>query len=100
MEGCIPDGFKTVVVTPLIKKATLPAYDFKNYCPVSGLSFISKWVERVVAQQLLEHIHPYNLVNPYQSAHKTGHSTEAALLSIKKTKFTYPCQEANLLILL
>ena len=45
MEGCVPDGFKTAVVSPLIKKATLPADDFKNYRPVSGLSFISKLVE-------------------------------------------------------
>ena len=54
-EGCVPDGFKTAVVSPLIKKATLPADDFKNYHPVSGLSFISKLVERVIAKQLLEH---------------------------------------------
>ena len=45
MEGCVPDEFKTAVVIPLIKKATLPADDFKNYAPVSGLSFISKLVE-------------------------------------------------------
>ena len=45
MEGCIPDGFKTAVVSPLIKKATLPADDSKNYRPVPGLSFISKLVE-------------------------------------------------------
>ena len=44
MEGCVPDGFKTAVVSPLIKKATLPADDFKNYRPVSGLSFMSKLV--------------------------------------------------------
>ena len=83
MEGCVPDGFKTAVVSPLIKKATLPADDFKIYHPVSGLSFISKLVERVVAKQLLEHIHVHSLDNPYQSAYKTGHSTETALLSIK-----------------
>ena len=81
MEGYIPDGFKTAVVSPIIKKATLSVDDFTNYRPVSGLSFISKLVERVVAKQLLEHIH--NLDNPYQSACKTGHSTETALLSIK-----------------
>ena len=77
------EGFKTAVVSPLIKKATLPADDFKNYRPASGLSFISKLVERVVAKQLLEHIHVHSLDNPYQSAYKTGHSTETALLSIK-----------------
>ena len=48
-EGLVPDGFKKAVVTPLIKKASLPAEDLKNYCPVSGLSFISKLVEREVA---------------------------------------------------
>ena len=42
------------MVTPLIKKANLPSDNLKNYCPVSGLSFISKLVERVVAKQLLE----------------------------------------------
>ena len=57
MEGCFPDGLKTAVVTPLIKKATLPADDFKNYHPVSGLSFIFKLFKRLVAKQLLEHIH-------------------------------------------
>ena len=52
--------------------------------PVFGLSFISKLVECVVAKQLLEHIHVHNLDNPYQSAYKAGHSTETALLYIKK----------------
>ena len=93
MEGCVPGGFKIAVVSPLLKKANLIADDFKTYRPVSGLSFISKLVERVVVKQLLEHIHVHNLDNPYQSAYKTGHSTETAVLSIKK--FTYICQEAN-----
>ena len=56
MEGCIPDGLKTAVVSPIIKTATLPTDEFKNYRPVSGLSFISKLVECVIAKQLLEHI--------------------------------------------
>ena len=82
-EGLVPDGFKKAVVTPLIKKASLPVEDLKNYCPVSGLSFISKLVECVVANQLVDHIHRHGLDNSYQSAYKPGHSTETALLSIK-----------------
>ena len=66
----------------VLKKPNLPS-DLKNYRPVSGLSFISKLVEHVVAKQLLEHIHVHNLDNLYQSAYKAGHSTETALLSIK-----------------
>ena len=82
-EGCVPDAFKTAVVIPLIKKENLPSDDLKNYRPVSGLSFISKLVECVVAKQLSEHIHVHNLDNPYQSAYKVGHSTETVLLFIK-----------------
>ena len=69
-EGCVPDGFKTAVIILPIKKATLP-----------GMKFILKLVERVVAKQLLQHIHVHNLDNMYQSACKTGHSTDKLLLS-------------------
>ena len=81
-EGLVPDGFKKAVVTPLIKKASLPVDDLKNYRPVSGLSFISKLVEHVVARQLVTHIHQHDLDNSYQSAYKSGHSTETALIFI------------------
>ena len=33
--------------------------------------------------QLVDHIHQHDLDNSYQSAYKSGHSTETALLSIK-----------------
>ena len=82
-EGLVPDGLKKAVVTPLIKKASLPVDDLKNYRPVSGLRVISKLVERVVAKQLVDNIHRHGLDNSYQSAYKSGHSTETALLSIK-----------------
>ena len=82
-EGIIPTSFKQAVVTPLIKKTSLPAEDLKSYRPVSGLSFMSKLVKRVVAKQLNDHIHDHNLDNRFQSAYNTGHSTETALLSIK-----------------
>ena len=36
MEGCVPDAFKSAVVTPLIKKPNLLSDDLKNYRPVSG----------------------------------------------------------------
>ena len=55
-EGVVPDEFKKAIVTPLIKKSSLPPNDLKNYRPVSGLGFISKLVERVVATQLNDHV--------------------------------------------
>ncbi len=39
-----------MIVTPLIKKPSLAKDDLKNYWPVSGLNFISKVIERVVAK--------------------------------------------------
>ena len=74
---------KKAVITPLIKKASLPPDDLKNYRPVSGLCFISKLVERVVASQLNDYVCLNGLDNVEQSAYKLGHSTETALLSIK-----------------
>ena len=82
-EGAVPDGFKSAVVTPLIKKSSLSKDDLKNYRPVSGLSFISKLVECVVASQLSRHVSLHGLENENQSAYRRGHSTETALLSIK-----------------
>ena len=73
-EELVPFGFKKAVVTPLIKKASLPVENLKNYHPISGLSFISKLVECVVAKQLVDHIHRHGLDNSYQSAYKSGHS--------------------------
>ena len=79
------DGSEKAVVTPLIKKASLTRNDLKNYRPVSGFCFPSKLVERVVAKQLMSHINNNKLDNLHQSAYKPGHSTETALLSIKRS---------------
>ena len=89
-QGIFPGSFKKAVVTPLIKKSTLPKNEFKNYHPVSGLCFISKLVERIVASQVKQHIDENDLGNTFQSAYKTGHSTETALLCIKMI-FIYHC---------
>ena len=68
-EGVVPADFKKAVVTPLIKKASLPPDDLKNYQPVSGLCFISKLVERVVASQLNDYVCSNGLENVEQSAY-------------------------------
>jgi hypothetical protein len=87
-EGFVPSSFKRAVITPLIKKPSLHKDELKNYRPVSGLCFISKLVERVVASQIKRHLDDNNLGNHYQSAYKTGHSTETALLCIKNDVHT------------
>ena len=81
--GTFPSDFKKALVTPLLKKPTLDPEVAKNFRPVSNLSFISKVLEKVVAQQLNEHLLLNNLQDTYQSAYRAGHSTETALLRIK-----------------
>ena len=82
-EGVVPANFQKAVVTPLIKKASVPPNDLKNYRPVSGLYFVSKLVEHVIASQLNDYVCSTGLENVKQSAYKLGHWTETALLSIK-----------------
>ena len=69
IDGVFIDLFKQVIVTPLIKKPSLSKDDLRNYSPGSGLSFISKVVERIVVINL-NHIIAHNLDNRNQSAYK------------------------------
>ena len=82
-EGVVFSGFNKAVVTQLIKKASLPPDNFKNYRPVSGLCYISKLVQLVVTSKLNSHVSSNALENVKPSAYRLGHSTETALLLIK-----------------
>ena len=82
-NGIFPNPFKQAIVTPLLKKSTLSKEDLKSYRPVSGLSFLSKLVEHIVAAQIRSHMDSHDLSNTFQSVYKVGHSTETALLCIK-----------------
>ena len=53
----VPETMKHVVVTSLLKKASLVADLLKNYRPVSNLQVISKVLERVVAFRLKAHMY-------------------------------------------
>ena len=72
-----PKKFKEAHVRPLLKLNEL-----KNYRPVSYLSFISKILEKVVADRLRAHIKHNHLSDPLQSAYRKHHSTESALLEV------------------
>ena len=97
-EGVVPDEFKKAIVTSLIKKSSLPPNDYR---PVSGLGFISKLVEHVIASQLNDHVSVSGLENVRQSAYKLSHSTESALLSIKNdVHLAFAKSEATAVVLL
>ena len=82
LSGYFPSELKSAIVKPLLKKSTLDPDDFQNFRPVSNLSFLSKVIEKVVVAQLLKHLEKNNLLDKMQSAYKSGHSTETALLRV------------------
>ena len=50
--GCVPNSLKVAVIKPLLKKPNLDPENIKNYLPISNLPFLSKILEKAVAQQL------------------------------------------------
>ena len=56
--------------------------ELRNYRPVSNLHFISKIIEKIVAQRLEEHLKSLSLYDPLQSVYRSGHSTETAIVKL------------------
>ena len=75
--------FKKAFVIPLLKKSDLDQDIFKNFRPISNLSFISKLIERLVAIQIIDHFRLNNIMEKFQSAYRAFHSTETALLRVQ-----------------
>ena len=78
----MPTAFKKAVVKPLIKKPNLDPEILGNYRPVSNLPYLSRILERAVADQLQAHLDTNGLHVKFQSAYRRGHSTETALFRI------------------
>ena len=72
--GQVSTNLKEAILQPLLKKFNL-ALTFKNYRPVSNLTFLSKVIEKIAAQQTVEHITKTGNLEAYQSAYRDNHST-------------------------
>ena len=90
--GVIPVSEKRAVITPLLKKPGLDKEVLSNYRPVSSLSFLSKLIERLVVRCLDNFLASHSLIDPFQSAYKTGLSTETALVRLHND-LSVGCQE-------
>ena len=82
LSSIMPSELKSATVTPLIKKSDLDKDVYKNYRPVSNLTYLSKLIEKVVVKRLDEHMIRNDLYELCQSAYRRHHSTETVLVKI------------------
>ena len=81
-QGEFISELKNALLRPLLKKAGIDCI-FKNYRPVSNLSFLSKLIERAVCNQITQHTESTGMLEKFQSAYRASHSTETALIKVK-----------------
>ena len=71
---------KTAKVKPLYKKGRNT--DPENYRPISLLPILSKIIERVVYNQLLEHLEKHDVLYEYQSVFRSNNSAQLTLVLV------------------
>jgi len=81
-EGHFPSSLKTAQILPLIKKPNLDDTLPSNFRPISNLSTLSKIIERTALKRLQPHITSNPNYSNLQSAYRSNHSTETALLHV------------------
>ena len=80
-EAKFPTEWKCATVVPLLKKNNLER-TFKNYRPVSNLSFTSKLLEKAALNQLIPHLESTKSYAVNNSAYKKFYSTDTFLTEI------------------
>ena len=81
-SGIFLINLKEALLWPLLKKLGLELI-FKNFRPVSNLSYLSKLIECLVCEQIVTHAEEAGNLEDLQSAYRANHSTEMALLRVK-----------------
>ena len=98
--GIVRRDLKTAVVKPLLKKPSLDKNLLKNHRPISNFPFLSKILEKAVLHKLLSHLQENNLSSPFQSAYRSGHSTEPVLVRIVNDSLSALDNDNNSVLLL
>ena len=78
-EGTFPSVLKTARVFPLHKKGDNTLSE--NYRPVALLSTISKILERVIFNRIIEFATQHNIISDSQHGFRKNRSTETAIMS-------------------
>ena len=79
-SSSFPSSWKLAHIVPIpkVKNPELASH----YRPISILPVLSKILEKVVHSQISTYVIEHNVLSPYQSGFRSGHSTSTALLKV------------------
>ena len=77
-ESCFPDCWKVSLVVPVFKNVG-ERYTAKNYCSVSLLSVVSKVVEKLVNNRIVDHLENCGFFSDFQYSFRSSQSTSDLL---------------------
>ena len=80
-----PEKWKTAKVIPLYKGKNAPKSNPKSYRPVAILPICSKILERIIHEQILEHMTKNQFWHPNHHAYRKSRSTETAMIQMYDT---------------
>ncbi len=75
-EGKFPSNWKTSIIIPIFKAGSVD--EVQNYRPISILPAISKILEKLVAEQLINYLEKHDLLHSKQFGFRPKYSTEMA----------------------
>ena len=78
-QGYFPDNLKTGCITPIFKKGDREKVN--NYRPVCSLSPLSKIIEKVINNRMVEYLDNFNLFSKTQYGFRKNMGTEDALVN-------------------
>ena len=81
-NGDYTSSLKKGIIHPSISKQNLDQGEFSSYRPITYVAFLSKTLERVAAAQTINFLTDNDLMAKLQSAYRSFHSNETALLSV------------------
>lgn len=81
--GVFPSALKRSIVTPVYKSGDRG--DVNNYRPISILTSISKIIEKLLNNRLVNFLNKFNLVSNSQYGFRKGLSTQDAILDLTST---------------
>lgn len=85
--GVFPSPWKLTSVSPILKAGKKDHSSPTSFRPIAKLHFLSKLLERIVSLQLRTYLNKNRFLPDQQSAYRSFHSTETAVLKVTSDVF-------------